>query len=77
MMTPAAFEQSLKPLLQREPFQPFFIELEDGERWVVGQKEAVMYQKGGTAVYFRLDGSFDFVDCQNVRRFIELVAASA
>jgi hypothetical protein len=71
-MTTASFEQRLQTLLGRKPFQPFVIELEDGEHWVVGQREALMYQDGGTAIYFRLDGSFDFVDSHNVRQMLEL-----
>jgi hypothetical protein len=71
-MTPTSFEQALQKQLERRPFQPFVIELLDGERLVVGQREALMYHDGGTAIYFRLDGSFDFVDCENVKQFLEL-----
>jgi hypothetical protein len=71
-MTRAGFEQALQKQLQRKPFQPFVIEVEDGDRWVVGEREALMYQEGGTGIYFRLDGSFDFVDCDNVRQILEL-----
>jgi hypothetical protein len=72
MMSTADFEQKMQALLHRKPFQPFLIELDDGEQWVVGQKEALMYLGGDTGVYFRPDGSFDFVDCQAVRRVVEL-----
>jgi hypothetical protein len=71
-MTSTQFKQGLQGLLQRKPFQPFVIELDDGEQWVVGQREAIMYHEGGTAIYFRVDGSFDFVDCETVRQFLEL-----
>jgi hypothetical protein len=72
IMTSVNFEQKLRALLQRQPFRPFVIELNDGEQWVVGQREALMYQHGGTAIYFRLDGSFDFVDSENVKQLLEL-----
>lgn len=71
-MTPTTFEQQLQALLRRDPFLPFIIELDDGERLVVGQREALMYREGGTAIYFRLNGEFDFVDCGTVKQFLEL-----
>lgn len=75
-MTTTTFEKQMQALLQRKPFRPFIIELNDGEQWVVGQPEALMYQNGGTGIYFRLDGSFDFVDCENVKQLLELIPAS-
>jgi hypothetical protein len=72
MMMRKTFEQAMQALLRRKPFQPFVIELENGEQWVVGQPEALFYHDGATAVYFRPDGSFDFVDCENVKQLLEL-----
>jgi hypothetical protein len=75
MMTRAAFEESIRGHLQRKPFKPFVIEFDDGEQWVVGQPEALWYYTGDSALYFRPDGTFDFVDSESVRRFIELTEA--
>ncbi|MBV9123444.1 MAG: hypothetical protein JO112_08815 [Planctomycetes bacterium] len=75
MMTNKDFEQTIRGLLQRQPFQPFLIEFEDGSRFVVGQPEALMYQGGGTAIFIHPDGAFDFVDSEGVNRFIELTEA--
>lgn len=72
MMTRTSFEQDMQSFLRRKPFQPFVIELEDGEQWVVGQPEALFYHDGGTGIYFRPDGTFDFLDCENVKRLLEL-----
>lgn len=72
MMLKSVFGQTLRERLERRPFKPFLIEFDDGEQWVVGQPEAIHYHTGGSAVYFRPDGSFDFVDCDAVRQFLEL-----
>ena len=77
MMTRASFEQGLQTLLKRQPFQPFIIEFDDGERWVVGEPAALWYQEGRTAVYSRPDGSLHFVDCEAVRQFVELTPAGS
>jgi hypothetical protein len=75
-MTRATFEEALQAHLKRKPFQPFVIEFEDGRHWVVGQPEVVSYYTGDSALYFRPDGSFDFVDCEAVCRFVELTPAT-
>jgi hypothetical protein len=66
------FEDGLTLRLRRSPFQPFVIELNEGDQWVVGQKEALFYYAGDSAMYFRPDGSFDFVDSENVKQFLDL-----
>jgi hypothetical protein len=71
MMKRADFEKVMATMLHRQPFRPFLIELDDGERLVVGQREAVHHYVG-SAVYFRPDGNFDFVDPENVNRLLEL-----
>lgn len=77
MMTPAVFEQKLRHLLAKKPFQPFIIEFDDDDRFVVGEPEAIWYHDGGSAVYFRLDGSFDFVNCEAVRQFVVLLPVAS
>jgi len=76
MMTRANFEQAMRSFLHRKPFHPFVIEFDDGEQWVVGKPETLMYSDGGTAVFFRQDGSFDFIDSDAVQRVLELSAAN-
>ena len=75
MMNLGEFEQKLQTLLQRVPFQPFAIELDDGERWLVVKKENVMYLDGPSGVYFGGDRFMAFVDYQNVRGFHMLEVA--
>ncbi len=58
--------------MRRAPFEPFLIELDHGDRFVVGEPEALWYHGGGSAVYFRLDGSFDLVYCEAVKAILEL-----
>lgn len=74
-MTRKDFEQAMHTFLRRKPFKPFVIEFDDGQQWVVGQPEAVHYYTGDDALYFRPDGSFDFVDCENVKQLLELTTA--
>jgi hypothetical protein len=75
-MSAEAFELKVRDLLRKQPFQPFQIEFEDGDRFVVGDPKALWYHMGDSAVFFRHDGSFDFIYSEAVRDFIELVPAS-
>jgi hypothetical protein len=76
MMASPTFEQAMQTFLHRRPFKPFLIELDDGEKWVVDKPEAVFHYLGGTAIYFRPDSSFDFVDCVSVKQLLELPTAA-
>ena len=76
-MKTVEFQRSLRTFLDRRPFKPFLIELDDGETFVVGQPTAVNYREGETALYFHTDGNMDFVNSEAVRRIVELVPASA
>lgn len=71
------FETTLQRFLRQEPFLPFLIELDDGERWVVPEQKAVMYLDGPTGMYFRVDGSMYFLESHNVLRIVELVPAGS
>jgi len=71
-MTVEAFQSALRALMRRVPFQPFLIEFDHGDRFVVGEPEALWYHGGGSAVYCRPDGSFDFVYCEAVKAILEL-----
>jgi hypothetical protein len=71
------FQKDLRAFLDRKPFKPFLIELDDGETFVVGQPAAVNYREGETALYYHADGNINFVNSEAVRRIVELVPASA
>lgn len=75
MMKRSQFEEALHVRLRRQPFQPFVIEFEDGERWVVEKRENLSYYTGDSALYSREDGSLSFVDRDNVKQFLDLAAA--
>ncbi len=74
-MTRTEFERAMQTFLRRQPFKPFVIEFDNGQQWVAGQPEAVSYYTGDSALYFRPDGSMDFVDCENIRQLLELTTA--
>lgn len=76
MMARPDFEQAVQTRLERKPFQPFIVELDDGDRFFVGQREAIMYRGGTTAVFFAPDGNFDFVDCEAVRQIWDVSIAA-
>jgi hypothetical protein len=76
MLTPETFDQQIRELRQRQPFQPFLIELENGECLVVNDPQAIMYPQAGRSV-FSQQGGFSLVDCESVRRIVELTATSA
>jgi hypothetical protein len=77
MMARPTFEQTIQRFLRRKPFKPFVIEFDNGQRWVVEKPEVLFHHTGDSALYFRPDGSFDFVDCDNVRQIIELTPAAS
>lgn len=77
MMSRTQFEQALRPRLDRKPFQPFTIEFDDGTRWTVAEKGAVSYLTGDSAMIRHADGSFDLVDADNVKQFLDLVPTTA
>jgi hypothetical protein len=77
MMKRSDFDQVVRAFLERQPFRPFVIEFEEGERFVVDKPEALMAPAFGKTVYFRPDGSFDFVDSENVSQVVELSAATS
>ena len=59
-------EELLKPHLAR-PFQPFSIRLGDGQSIRVTRPEVLAYARNRpTAVVYRRDGSFDFIDLSSV-----------
>jgi hypothetical protein len=79
MKSPEVFEQALNERLQRRPFQPFVIEIINGELFTISKPEALWYPLGGpSAVFFHADGNFDFVNWNGVQQIRDCpLAASA
>jgi hypothetical protein len=65
-MTRELFEESLRALLRREPFQPFAVELTGGERFTIDNPDAVSLG-GGAAGFIAEDGSIHFFDWEKTR----------
>jgi hypothetical protein len=65
------FEETLRKLLRREPFQPFVVELLDGRVLTVNQPQVVF--GGGSATYFT--PNYDLVEfaCEDVQAIRLLV----
>ncbi len=72
MMKRMAFQQAVDAKKQRLPFQPFAVELDDGERLVVRVPKALMCY-GGAAMYFRDDGELMQVESEDVRQLVDLI----
>jgi hypothetical protein len=66
MMTIEEFENALRSLMRREPFEPFAVELLDGERFVVDRPDAVGFN-GGAAGFIGPDGTIHFFNNEDVR----------
>jgi hypothetical protein len=77
MMTTNQFEQTIRPLLQAQPFQPFVIERAVGDQFLVYAPTAVRYHEGGRAIYFHADGNMDFINCEVVTKIYRLVPEPA
>ncbi len=69
MMTPKEFEEQLVALLHREPFEPFIVEFDYGERFEVDAP--FVSHSGGSAGYIDPDDQLYLFDYQNVRQFIQ------
>jgi hypothetical protein len=66
-MTAKEFEETLRGLLDRKPFQPFIVEYNDGERIEVDVPDVAF--SGGAAGFLGKDFLHSF-DYKNVKRFI-------
>jgi hypothetical protein len=72
MMTKEHFEKAMLGLLLRKPFQPFIIAFDDGDQFVVGQPEALMYRGGDSAMFFGPRGDMNLFHSEAVHQLIEL-----
>jgi hypothetical protein len=76
MMKRQQFDDAVRPFWKRQPFRPFVIEYEDGERFIVSDPNRFSCG-GGTASLFHPDDSLDIIDHENVSRVIDLAEAHA
>jgi hypothetical protein len=58
-MTRKQFQQTLRSLIRRQPFQPFEVALTHGERFTVDRADACGFN-GGAAAFIADDGSIHF-----------------
>ncbi len=65
-MTVNDFQRALRALMRREPFEPFAVELLDGERFVVDKPDAVGFNEGAAA-FLAADGTIHFFNNEEVR----------
>ena len=75
MMKREQFDQLARSFWKRQPFRPFVIEYDDGQRFVVADPELFSCY-AGSADLFHADGSLDILDHENVARIVELTEAS-
>jgi len=66
-MTAHEFETTLRELLNKDPFQPFIVEYEDGERFEVDGPHVAF--AGGAASAHAADNEIYFFNYKNVRQF--------
>jgi hypothetical protein len=76
LMTQETFENTLRTLMRRKPFQPFIVELANGERIEVDAPGSVAWG-GGTAVYLNQHGEPMQFDCDEVHQFVDSTAETA
>jgi hypothetical protein len=68
-MTPQEFRSTLRPWLDREPFQPLAFVLTTGERREVHLRSAIRYPDGSAAYISTADDPFgNEVPCEDVER---------
>jgi hypothetical protein len=77
MMPVDQFEKTLKDLLKREPFEPFVIERDIGDQFVVSAPKALFYLDGPQGLYFHANGEMDFINAEVVKRIYRLVPEPA
>jgi hypothetical protein len=77
MMKRIEFAQAIQSRLDRKPFRPFAVELEDGQRRVVEKRESISYLVGNDALYVHPNGEWEFLDRDDVMRVVDLAPEHA
>ncbi|MBL8795319.1 MAG: hypothetical protein JNM56_15545 [Planctomycetia bacterium] len=75
MMKPTEFEQAVNAFRHRQPFRPFVIELDGGERIIVRDPQELSCCYGGADYEGPTDDDFAFIECYEVRQVVELAEA--
>jgi hypothetical protein len=75
MMKRDGFQSIIDGFKKREPFRPFVIELDNGQRLTI---ENLKYFQcfAGTATYMTPDHSLHFVDPEDVKQVLDAVDAA-
>ena len=63
------FDESLRTLARRAPFQPFTVELTSGARFQVSHPEALAFS-AGVAVFISPEGKLSLFDHESVSQLI-------
>jgi hypothetical protein len=67
-MSVTEFDKSLLALIRKQPFQPFEVDLIDGQRLTIDRADAIGCN-GGSAAFISADGSIHFFNNQKVKSF--------
>ena len=70
-MMRAQFDEVTRQFAKRQPFRPFVIEYDDGQRFVIEQPDGFS-SFAGSATYFDPAGELHLIDSENVRQVVEL-----
>jgi hypothetical protein len=65
-MTKKQFDESLRSLLRRRPFEPIEVALRDGKRFIIDRADAVSTD-GGAAGFIDAEGEIHFFNSENVQ----------
>jgi len=69
-VTAQDFFETIVGMLDREPFRPFVVELQDGGRVEIDRPDSLAI-RGGLAGGFARDGGIVRLDCVDVKRVVE------
>jgi hypothetical protein len=72
MMKRVHFEEALRSRLDRQPFQPFAIEMEDGRHFEIRKKKDLAYWVGDTAMYGEPGNGWEWLNRDDVERIVDL-----
>jgi hypothetical protein len=76
MMKRHVFQEAVDAFKHRQPFRPFVVEMDDGQRLVVNSPEPFQCY-AGAGTYTLPDGYFMFVDNEDVKQVVELTPTPA
>ena len=74
MMKLVDYEEALRSRLDRQPFQPFVIEMEDGRRFEIRKKKDLAYWIGDMAMYGEPGNGWEWLYRDDVKQIVDLSA---